>query len=439
MTNTQPFINSRSRTVDVTSRRRSLLWGLALTCLSTTAEAQQYKSDPVDDVAGRNSAIAQQCVKYPAVYAEAANKAKFTDYFTKFYFPDMTGAEDKDLGHLGEARYRLFKYYLWATSNEELQRDLTNMAYDYMKNVVQDASYHPAVRYNAILVIGMLDEQYSDGRRPPKPLQKATRPLTAVVDMATTGNRFSPPVILGALIGLERHAQFHASLPPDAVTAMTAALVKLVTHDEPIQEMDRDAYAWMRIRAASALSKLGTVGEKNVVHNALITLMTKNKSLDDRCEVAGLLEKINYKDAKLDDAGTAQPLFALARDVAAAEDKHAQDFQDQGSSGGGGQPFPGIGPGGASGDQDTYPRREILARLSGLRAGLASVKQALPTDTQKTVDELLKAIDSGKAAAASKETVELKVAEAIRTMAAEINKAVPPAEKAGAAKPADTF
>ena len=33
---------------------------------------------------------------------------------------------------------------------------------------------------------------------------------------------------------------------------MTAALVKLVTHDEPIQEMDPDAYAWMRLRAASA-------------------------------------------------------------------------------------------------------------------------------------------------------------------------------------------
>ena len=42
----------------------------------------------------------------------------------------------------------------------------------------------------------------------------ATKALTAVVDQAAKGTRFPPPVILGAIIGLERHAQFHASLAP---------------------------------------------------------------------------------------------------------------------------------------------------------------------------------------------------------------------------------
>src|SRR4029079_15259841 len=187
----------------------------------------------------------------------------------------------------------------------------------------------------------MLDEQYANAPgQTPKPLAKATKALTGVVDNATIENsRFPAPVILGAIIGLERHAQLRASLPPEAIAAMTAALVKLVTHDARIQEMDPDAYAWMRLRAASVLAKLGSVGEKNSVHNAMIKLITSNKSLDDRCEAAGLLNQLTYKDVKLDDATTAEPLFALARDVATAEDKRADDFQSQHTGGGAGAPM----------------------------------------------------------------------------------------------------
>ena len=53
---------------------------------------------------------------------------------------------------------------------------------------------------------------------------------------------------------------------------MTAALLKLVTNEKPIQEMDRDAYSWLRLRAASALARLGSVGEKNAVHDAIVKL-----------------------------------------------------------------------------------------------------------------------------------------------------------------------
>jgi hypothetical protein len=252
--------------------------------------------------------------------------------------------------------------------------------------------------------------------------------------------------VLGALIGLDRHAQLRDGLPPESVTAMSAALLKLVSREQPIQEMDPDAYAWIRLRAASALAKLGGLGDKNSVHNAVVKLVATNKSLDDRCEAAGLLDKFNYKDVKLDDASTADTLFALARDVAAAEDKRAADFQSQYN--GGGSVSPGssrprpvaeFSPVGANGEQqETYPRRQVLARLTNLRAAIAKVKPALPADTQKKVDELIKAIDPAKTAAASKDTIELKLAATIRTMAAAINKAVPPAasEKPAPAKAA---
>lgn len=427
------------------SRYRWLISLLLLSCTVGSTTAQQYHTDPVDKPSRAFGANAKQWLSNPAVYT--ADKAHFDDYFNKFYFSDMTRTEDMELGLLGKKRYELFSKYLWATSNAALQRDLTEMAYKKMREIViaKDPPYHPAVRYNAVLVLGMLDQQYAAGNQKPKPLPEANTFLSQIVSLAGDDKPVPPPLVLGALIGLERHAQLRDGLPPESITAMTTALLKLVSREQPIQEMDPDAYAWIRLRAASALAKLGGVGDKNSVHNAVVKLIATNKSLDDRCEAAGLLDKFIYKDVKLDDASTADTLFALARDVAAAEDKRAADFQSQY---GGGSVIPGsrpravqaeFSPVGANGEpQETYPRRQVLARLTNLRAAIAKVKTALPADSQKKADELIKAIDPAKTAASNKDTIELKLAAAIRTMAAAINKAVPPAagEKAAPAKTA---
>jgi hypothetical protein len=409
-------------------RGSSLLLALVLANVVATAAAQEYLTLPIDETARSHRAVAQQCLRDPAAYA--ANKAKFDDYFVKYHFPAMTRTEPDKIGEVGKLREEIFKLFLWKTTNAGLQSDLSNLAFIEMGKIVsaQNPPCHPAARYNAILIIGLLDDQYS----PPKPYAKATKALTGVVDSATTNNRFPPAVILGALIGLERHAQLRDSLAPEAVSAMQAALLKLATHDEPIQEMDRNAYAWMRLRAASALARLGTVGDKNAVHDAIVKLAVSNKSLDDRCAAVALLDRLEYKDVKLDDAGTAEPMFALARDIAAAEDKRAQDFQDRGATGGGAFPGPGgFGPGGgAVFDPNAYPRRHVLARLTDLRTGLTKVKPALPAETQTKVDALLAAINPVIASASSKDTVDLRLAESIRSMAEAVNKAVP-----GAAKP----
>jgi hypothetical protein len=415
----------------VSRRLIPLLLLLALSEIASGVWAQEYATMPIDPNARANRSVAQLCAKDAATYA--ANKdGKFKDYFVGYHFPMMTRTEPDKIAEIGKLREELFKLFL-KTSNTDLQQYLSELAYSTMGSIIsaQNPPYHPAVRYNAILIIGALDDQYSpDGRQPPKPFAKATKALTGVVNTATTGNQFPPPVILGAIIGLERHAQFHQSLTPEAKTAMTAALLKLVNNDKPIQEMDRDAYSWMRLRAASALARLGSVGEKNAVHNAIVQLATTARSLDDRCAAAALLEKLNYKDVKLDDAGTAEPLFALARDVAVAEDKRAVDFQERGDTGAVPRfQIQEFTPGGTTGPPETFPRRHVLSRLMDLRSGIKAVKASLPAETQKKADPVLAALDTAIAAAASKDTVELNLTVAIRNMAESITQAIPTAVK----------
>ena len=74
------------------------------------------------------------------------------------------------------------------------------------------APAHPAVRYNAILIIGQLDRNTPE-RQPPEPLP-AAEAADGIVNSATTDKRFPPSVILGAIIGLDRHAQYQSDLRP---------------------------------------------------------------------------------------------------------------------------------------------------------------------------------------------------------------------------------
>jgi hypothetical protein len=407
------------------------------------ARTQEYKSVPVppDEPARKFAVNAKQCIRDPGRFAQ--ERAQFDEFFKKVYFPTMTGTSPEELAKLGALRYELFKSYLWATDNEQLQSSLTELAYTAMTGIIkpQTPPFHPAVQYNAIITLGMLDAQYArEGAspRPPKPLPKATKALTLVVDSATTDdpkfkNAFAPPVVLGAVIGLERHAQFRDSLDAAAVQAMTTALLKLIAQDQLSQSMDRNAYSWMRVRAASALATLGGVGQNNEVHDGLIKLIANSKSLDERCATAALLKKIKYDGAKVDGAATANAIFALARDLADAESKAAKKFQDEQI---------GLGPGGGAGIgnisfdgtvQERFPRRQVLDRLTDLRAGLEAVKPVVLPDAQAQVDVVMAAIDPVITAALDKNTVELKLTQAIGTMADAINRAVPAPQAAAVA------
>jgi hypothetical protein len=430
---------------------RRIAVGVALAALLTTpARSQQYKTIPIpaDEPAKRYATLAVQCVRDPGRFSQ--DRAQFEEYFTKVYFPAMTGTTPEELGRLGDLRYNLFRKFLWATDNEQLQSSLTKLAFDAMKNIItpQTPPFHPAVRYNAVVTLGMLDEQYArEGAspRPPRPLPNANRVLTVVVDSATTDNpklknAFAPPVILGAVVGLERHAQFQNQMDPTAIQAMTTALLKLIAEERPVQDMDRNAYSWLRLRAASALATLGGVGQNSEVHDGLLRLVTGLRTLDDRCTAAALLAKIKYEGAKVDGAATSTGLFALARDVAAAEAKRAKEFQESEL---------GLGPAGGIAQQqnfgmngepeERFPRRQILDRLIDLRAGLKTVKPVLPADAQTQADAVLAAMEPVITAAMDKSTVELKLTQGIVAMAEAINRAVPAPQAPAATKEEDEF
>src|SRR3972149_1165790 len=104
-----------------------LLAAVVTAGLHSTASAQQYKSDKVNNAVRLDKVLAQNCVKDPASYMR--DKAKFAAYFSEYHFPAMTHCEPGALEVLGDLRSDLFSRYLWPAQNVELQRDLTLLAF----------------------------------------------------------------------------------------------------------------------------------------------------------------------------------------------------------------------------------------------------------------------------------------------------------------------
>jgi hypothetical protein len=416
---------------------RMLCGGFAIALLlgyAPTIASAQYRSDPADKQAKLNSFIVKRVVRGEADYA--AEKQTVQDYFTKYYFPAMTSTEPADLAVLDELCAELINDNLAPATNRAFQQDLNEWTLNAMKAIVvgdpAQPPYDPRVRYNAVLIVGFLDDPYATQANPARPFSKATGLLYTIVDSAG-GNAgkspYPPSVLLGALLGLERHAQLHRTnpspvIPQVGVDLITTATLKIVTNDQPMRDVGQDEHAWIRLRAAGVLAQFGGVGKNNEVHNALLQLVSTFKAIEDRCEAAAMLAKLKYDGAQIDGAATAAQLLRLASDVGQSELARAVEFEDRQLAGGiGGRPILDRRqePAAPKADEDKYPRRLLLTHLSQLREGLTSARPVVPTDAQAKFDAALTAIGPVLQAATDRNTVELELAAKVREMAGALN------------------
>jgi len=411
------------------ARSIAILLVAIIGCSLNTATAQPYRSDEPDLRAKNFQTSAARFAKDPVT--NAVDRPKFDEYLTKWYFPSLTRTDSESLGELPAARDFLFKSILHSTNDPQLQAYVTKLAFDSLKLVIASPpgqpAYHPAVRYNAVLIFGMLDDVYPNQGAAEKPFAMASNALIAIANSATANANFPPPVILGALIGLERHARLAPT--PQATDAMSAAVLKLVLRDEPIQGLKGEEFDWLRLRAAAVLAQLGNVGRENQYFNGVLQLVSKFKILDDRCEAAAMLAKFKYEGAKLDGVITSEHLLKLTADVADVELAQALKFEGKSTTGAasvgrqreGGREAASVEIG-LSTSPNSYPRRPLVAHLVSLRLALSSTKPALPPETQAKFDAILAAIIPVIDSAANKDTIELVITARVREMSAAIKR-----------------
>ncbi len=392
-------------------------------CPAEVAAAVQHQSDKINPQARLLRSVVQKCIKDSETYT--AEKARFDEYFQTYLFPSMTQTDSKFLGLLGDHRKELLQRYLWASKNPDLQSDLTKMSFDFAKKVAGNRNYHPAVRLNATLLLGNLDEKYSNkATNPPTPYPAATQTLLKIVELAVDNHPLvTPPILAAALIGLERQAQSRNNLPGPVKQQFQQTLLGIVNQPELSKSMDPDVQYWLKRVAASALAELHETGKDNQVVTGLLSLITAPEMpLDDRCQVAVMVTKIPLEGKQVNTDAIAQGLLLLTQTVVNKVAEKAIEFEDLRIGKGPGRVnLPGRRMGM---EKLEFDRRRILSQLKNVDTALSAIEPLTSEKVQVTVGNVLTALQPVQEAAQNEEVSDLKFTEYVRQMAADVSLAV---------------
>jgi len=375
--------------------RRMLAKTIALTVasvlLTATVSAQRYKTIPpkLEPRAAKTLRGQVANAMRSAAVFESGGKENIDRYYKRYYFPKMTQYTPSALSVLGKVRENLVKQ-LRGSTVPAAQTHLTQLTLGVMRALARD-NYHPAVRYNATLLLGTLDKKYPAGGAnpaPPEVLSAGTNELLELLEQQDfDGVKVHPSVQVGALEGLERHVRY--GLDPQYAGRVTQASMAVVAQESADQDVDTDVNNWMKCQAARVLAGQFQAGPSQEVQRALTKLIASDSmSLEDRCCIVSLLGKIEYAGAaEADVTATLLPLGLLTKAVVTEGAEKAKEFEDLvlGNNPGGGR----INFGGRRGKQGPkLERRQLLSRLKSIADGATSLSKGLPADQQQQVQSL---------------------------------------------------
>jgi hypothetical protein len=262
------------------------------------------------------------------------------DFFKGALYPSMTNIDPEALGQLATKREQLFQRYINAAKSQAARDHLNTMTLQVMSSIAK-GPYHPAVRYNAALILGQIDAQAGV-----KPLPAGTEALLSLLENEAFNKLTVPTAVkVGAIIGLQRHTRL--GVDPALGERITKAALAVANREELPDDASAKAYGWVRRQAAKVLAKQFEKGLTPPVYESFVRLIVDEKSdLDDRCAVAELLTPDMFANAKdLDHETMALALGGLARKVLALEAEEAEEYLDETVGGG----VPSFGEGGGRG------------------------------------------------------------------------------------------
>lgn len=422
---------------------------VAACCATQSASAQSYKAlQPTPAPAARALTGRVSTILRGAGDPSAEDLKVLDDYFMKYFFPSMTVYSPPEaLGNLGTSREWLFTRYINIAKSQAARDHMTGNTLKAMGAIAKGA-YHPAVRYNAALIIGQLEQT------PGTPLPAATEVLVSLLE-SDEFNKVPVPTALkvAAIIGLQRRQALEPALAERVNKAATAIALRKEAPDDASAQV----YGWVRKNAAKLLTAPVAKGMTPEVHQTMVTLVSdKTIDLDDRCNIAQLLKPDMYKTAQgIDVESMTIALGDLAKQVLTLEAKDAKKFEDEYFAGGGAALAPGggggfggrgemgMGMGGGFGGAMTfeetgpsYERRRMIDRLLAIADGASAVSEGGTDESKAKLRQLVDALRGVALASAEEKATLEEIAPAVQDLSVDVNKLVAtwiPAAAAGAA------
>lgn len=301
----------------------------------------------------------------------AANEASFDKYFTLYLFPLMTQYDEKSLANLPKMRAQFYRNYIQQARSQEVHDHVVQLTFRSMRDLVTK-DYHPAVRYNAMLMIGDLNSKeavFTGTASVPLPYAAA---LDFMLAQLKDPNQIDA-VRVAALIGIARHTDMNAHSQQQYPATVRQDLIKQIAPlamDKKVPaDRSPEGHAWLRGRAVEILAALGQPEYEPPVAQTLLTIVSDSKEpLDLRFAAAQGLGRLNLRTAAtLRGEEIARKLADLAveaaRDQLAMLDAEIAEEKEKLRRLSGGSPIRGEGPSTANYLTQSSTTREFYGEI----------------------------------------------------------------------------
>ncbi len=221
------------------------------------------------------------------------NQQLLSGWYENYHFALMTQADN--MGDIDLRRLEFIKELTtFCTDNDIHSYVVDQIALPQMQLFLQE-NFHPAVKYNAMLIIGQLNSQVvvtNEGRSVPAPLPAA---LTLMVDAIKAG----PPtdaILLASWIGVLRHVRLdriNQQIAANDIVAITGEAMKLLNQTTPPANRSAGGQVWLQRRAIDVLAMIGQDDQK--ILPKIISIMQDEKAaMSLRLTAARALKYFNY-------------------------------------------------------------------------------------------------------------------------------------------------
>ena len=245
------------------------------------------------------------------------DRALFERYFN-YRIAEFTWPENRHLLHA--MRDRLKKQDLQQAAGSAYEA-LNALLLKRMTEIASGEAYHPAVRLNAVLLLGKLDRNKPNfSGKGFVPLPDALPVLMARVkpDSATA---VDDALMVAALTGIRRQAEAEQkAIDPKEQQQIVETMLAVLNSEKP-DHRNLDVDGWVRRRAAEVLSAIGASGTDSngtAVVDALLAMTANDKlPITSRCAAADAVGHLDLTRVakKIDAKQWLRPLAMLAHEV----------------------------------------------------------------------------------------------------------------------------
>ncbi|QDT67322.1 hypothetical protein MalM25_02190 [Planctomycetes bacterium MalM25] len=401
----------------------ALLASVVLTAVPT--HAQNYKADPVEQGLRSKGQLAKKYAKNGV-----GDRQLFEDYLTKYFFPAMTQPTPNGLAGLAKANNDLFSAFL-DDAKTDVQAYVHKQALAFTVRVLR-GRYHPAVRNNALLILGKLQDDYATGA----PSARANELLCALATRGATNPKAPPYELSGALIGLDRHTRAFKLLAGSAKSKTAKALYTIISTETLPMHVGPGVNDWIYLKTAKAIGNLGMPGPKGGVFASAIAKKAtdENLSLETRAAIAAQLDRMNLAPGKVKAEVVTGAVFDLANAIGDSESEIATKFEDLQLRGGRRMAVSARGNEARRfRESDKNPGEMVLVRegildlLIDLRSAVRAGAAVADENAKPRLAAIDEAVTDAIQAASNKDLIDLNVADAVKSMASVIDDNQPPA------------